>query len=69
VAIRCEVTGIVHLWILEPPHEGCRVRLRVAVPAGEGERWLEQQRGEARASLPRLVRAAERAPSGTTPTR
>ena len=60
VVIRCEVTGIVHVWMLEPAREGCRVRLRAAVPAGERERWLDQQHAEARASLPRLVRAAER---------
>ena len=60
VVMRCEVTGIVHVWMLEPAREGCRVRLRAAVPAGERERWLDQQHAEARASLPRLVRAAER---------
>jgi hypothetical protein len=61
VVIRCEVTGIVHVWTLEPAQEGCRVRLRAAVPAQEADRWLDQQRTEARASLPRLVQAAERA--------
>jgi DNA-binding SARP family transcriptional activator len=61
VVIRCEVTGIVHVWALQPAPQGCRVRLRAAVPANEADRWLEQQRGEVRASLPRLVRAAERA--------
>ena len=60
VVIRCEVTGIVHVLMLEPAREGCRVRLRAAIPAGERERWLDQQHAEVRASLPRLVRAAER---------
>ena len=61
IVIRCEVTGIVHLWTLEPVREGCRVRLRAAVPGQEADTWLEHQRVEARASLPRLVRAAEHA--------
>lgn len=64
VVVRCEVTGIVHLWTLEPLREGCRVRLRAAVPGQEAGAWLEHQRGEARASLPRLVLAAERAAAG-----
>ena len=61
VVLRCEVTGIVHVWMIEPAGGGCRVRLRAAVPAQEADRWLTQQRAEARASLPRLVAAAERA--------
>jgi DNA-binding SARP family transcriptional activator len=61
VVLRCEVTGIVHVWMLEPARGGCRVRLRAAVPAQEAGRWLKQQRAEVRASLPRLVAAAERA--------
>jgi hypothetical protein len=35
------------------------IRVRVDIPEGE-EKWLEQQRGEIRASLPRLAGAAER---------
>lgn len=61
VALRCEVTGIVHVWMLEPAGGGCHVRLRAAVPAQEADQWLTQQRAEVRASLPRLVAAAERA--------
>ena len=61
IVLRCEVTGIVHVWTLEPAPGGCRVRLRAAVPADATDRWLDQQRGEAHASLPRLIRAAERA--------
>ncbi len=61
VVIRCEVTGIVHVWTLLPAPDGCRVRLRAAVPADQADHWLDQQDSEARASLPRLVRAAERA--------
>lgn len=60
VVLRCELTGIVHVWMLEPAGGGCRVRLRAAVPAQEASRWLTQQRAELRASLPRLVAAAER---------
>jgi hypothetical protein len=44
VVIRCEVTGIVHLWTLEPVWEGCRVRLRAAVPGQEAGTWLEHER-------------------------
>ena len=59
VVISCLMTDIVHEWTLAPAEGGCVIRVRVDIPEGE-EKWLEQQRGEIRASLPRLAGAAER---------
>lgn len=60
VVISCLMTEISHEWTLEPAPEGCAVRVRVEIPKGQAD-WLDQQLDEVRASLPRLVAAAERA--------
>jgi len=60
VTISCLLSDIRHQWTLSPAPDGCIVQVRVEVPDAEAER-LEHLRRELEASLPRLVRAAERA--------
>lgn len=60
VTVSCLLSDILHEWTLEPAAEGCLVRLRVEIPVDEADR-LEAVRAELLASLPRLVRSAERA--------
>ena len=61
VVISCLMTRIAHTWTLEPAEDGCVVHVRADLPDAEAGKWLDQQREEVRSSLPRLVRAAERA--------
>lgn len=60
VTFSCLLSDISHNWTLSPAEGGCRVAVRVEVPAAEAKR-VEAAREEMRASIPRLVAAAERA--------
>jgi uncharacterized protein YndB with AHSA1/START domain len=58
VVVSCQLSDIVHEWILEPAPGGCALLVRVEVPAEEAGR-LEDQRADVRESLARLVARAE----------
>ena len=60
VTVSCLLSDISHNWALSPAESGCRVEVRVEVPDAEAGR-MEAAREEMRASIPRLVAAAERA--------
>jgi uncharacterized protein YndB with AHSA1/START domain len=58
VVVSCQLSDIVHEWILEPAPGGCALLVRVDLPAEEAGR-LEDQRSDVRESLARLVARAE----------
>jgi hypothetical protein len=58
VVVSCQLSDIVHEWVIEPAAEGCALLVRVDLPAEESER-LEDQRADVRESLKRLVARAE----------
>jgi uncharacterized protein YndB with AHSA1/START domain len=60
VVISCQVADLVWEWTLEPAGTGCRVRLNLQLADAEAHRF-DSARADMRASIRRLVAAAERA--------
>jgi uncharacterized protein YndB with AHSA1/START domain len=58
VVVSCQLSDIVHEWVIEPSAGGCALLVRVEVPEEEAAR-LEDQRRDVRSSLARLVARAE----------
>jgi uncharacterized protein YndB with AHSA1/START domain len=59
VVISCQVADVVWEWTLKPAEAGCRVRLNMQLADGEAH-LFDSARADMRASIRRLVAAAER---------
>lgn len=60
VVISCQVAELVWEWTLEPDEAGCRVRLNMQLADADAH-LFDSARADMRASIRRLVTAAERA--------